>query len=76
MKSGAFPLVKQVEKGFCSKVVPCKSLVDWVSQAFDDFHHRFEIEKMESKGILLRLLVQVSTVDAIPNGNISIDLCG
>lgn len=31
MKSGSFPLIKQVEKGFCSKVVPCKTLVDWIS---------------------------------------------
>jgi len=54
--------------------VPLETILNRISQSLHDFDHVLVVKQMEPEGILFDWYIHVTTVNTVPNCDISIDL--
>lgn len=54
--------------------MPLETLMQRIVEQMENFEHRFDVVEMESEGVFSSWIVEISTVNTIPQSNISIDL--
>lgn len=69
-------LLEEVEKCSGPEVMALEAFMQMITKCIDQLQHVLNIEEMEAESVLIRWLVEISTVQAIPKSNVCIDLGG
>ena len=73
-RAHSFKSIQEIEKCFCPVVMPLETILNRISQSLHDLDHMLVVEQMESEGIFFDWYINVTTVNTVPNCDISIDL--